>query len=357
MAGEQGNPTYPLWDGFESVADYAKKVNLPPTKTLDLGNNVKIEFVLIPAGKFIMGTPEPEPVDEERFHKQIQNAQILLAVSGGVLLVLLFGIIAQAIRKRQRPKYSLLWLLAMTVVAGLAVLGGVNWKKSSWELESARAEQEAAKARFILASSSEKPAHRVTLTWPFYMGKFTVTQEQYQQVIGSNPSQFKGKDNPVESVSWDDAQTFCKTLAAQIKQIVRLPSEAEWEFSCRAGTTTTFYSGDTEADLARVAWNFESSAGTTHPVGKKEPNGFGLYDMCGNVWQWCEDKFSENYLGQTEIVNPDGPIGGKNRTIRGGCWYNGSSDCRSASRGGGSLPNNRVDGIGFRVVVMPVLKK
>jgi len=130
-AGEQQTqPAYPLWDGTESVADYATKVNLPPTKTLDLGNGVKMELVLIPAGKFVMGTPEPAPVDEEGFRKKIVTGQALLAASAVALVAILTVVIVQAIRKRQRPRYSLLWLLAMTVMAGGCVLSGLHWRNS-----------------------------------------------------------------------------------------------------------------------------------------------------------------------------------------------------------------------------------
>ena len=143
---------------------------------------------------------------------------------------------------------------------------------------------------------------------PFYMGKFAVTQGHYQAVTGQNPSQFKGRDNPVETVSWNDAQAFCKKLTSKQIQAVRLPTEAEWEFACRAGTRTRYYSGDTEADLALVAWySAKNSKGTTHPVGQKEANTFGLYDMHGNVWQWCQDWYGEDYYGKSEAENPKGP--------------------------------------------------
>jgi len=363
-----GESAYPLWDGSESVAEYAKKVGLPPTKTLDLGNSVNLELVLIPAGKFTMGTPEPTPVDEHGFHKKIITGQMLLAVSSGILVVLLAFIIVKAIRKRQRPKYSLLWLLAITVLAGGSVLSGLHWQQSVQGLEKARAEYPAAKVRYDVAEKSEKPAHSVTLTKPFYMGKFTVTQEQYQQVIGRNPSDFIGKDNPVERVSWDDTHHFCDKLTEKTKQIVRLPTEAEWEYSCRAGTTTMYYSGDTEADLARVAWYDENSNNTTHAVGKKDSNAFGLYDMHGNVWQWCQDWWYEKYYTETPVENPVGPqsdafrefvhgLDGGERVFRGGSWLNEAKDCRSAYRfkKGGSLRVS-ADFIGFRVVAEPAQK-
>ena len=135
-AGEPGK--YPLWDGQESVEQYAQRVNLPPTKTLDLGNGVTLETVLIPAGEFVMGTPKPEPVDEYGFHKKIVVGQVLLALSGGVLLVLVGTVVIRAIRRRRRPQYSLARFLAMIVVAGAGVLSGIHWWHSARTLEKAR---------------------------------------------------------------------------------------------------------------------------------------------------------------------------------------------------------------------------
>jgi len=352
-AGEPGK--YPLWDGQETIVQYAQRANLPPTKTLDLGNGVTLETVLIPAGEFVMGTPEPEPVDEEGFNKKVVVGQALLAAGGGVLLVLVGTVVVRAIRRRRRPQYSLARFLAMIVAAGGCVLSGMHWRQSVQTLAAAKADYAAAKARYDSASPDEKPAHPVTLTQPFYMGKYDVTQEQYQQVTGTNPSGFKGKNNPVEMVSWDDAQAFCKRLTEQTKQAVRLPTEAEWEYACRAGTTSTYHSGDTEADLARVGWYYANSTNTTHPVGQKEPNAFGLYDMHGNVWQWCQDWYGENYYGKSEAENPQGPAQGAYRVLRGGSWYRHPLFCRSANRYR-YYPVNRYIIIGFRVVVVPAFR-
>ena len=347
-----GEPAWPLWDGQESVAQYAKRANLPPTQSLDLGNGVKIELVLIPAGQFSMGTPEPPPVDEDGFRKKIVTGQALLAASAGALLVMLLVVVVRAIRKKRRPQLSLGLLLLVTVAAGGAVLSSVHWWQSARGLEQAKVDFIAAKARYDLADKDEKPAHTVTLTQPLYVGKFVVTQEQYQAVIGANPSNFKGKDNPVEQVSWDDAQTYCKKVTEQTKQTVRLPTEAEWEFACRAGTTTTYHSGDAEADLARVAWYYANSKSTTHPVGQKEPNAFGLYDMHGNVWQWCEDWWEDDYA-KSASENPQGPTQGAFRLLRGGSWIDvAPMDCRSASRSGHG-PGLRYDYVGFRVGLVP----
>ena len=343
-------PAFPLWDGQESVANYAKKVNLPPTQTLDLGNGVKLDLVLIPAGKFIMGTPEPTPVDEVAFQNKILTGQALLAVSAVALLVMLTVVLFRAIRQRRRPQLSLGRLLLVTVAAGGCLLSGLHWRHTVQTLAMANAEYTAAKVRYNSANPEEKPAHSVTLTQPFYMGKFAVTQEQYQAVTAATPSHFKGKDNPVEMVSWDDSKAFCKKLAEQTKQLVRFPTEAEWEYACRAGTTTTYHSGDTEADLARVAWYNADSKGTTHPVGQKEANAFGLYDMHGNVWQWCQDQRDENYYSKAPAENPQGPEQGAVRLLRGGSWFNDPMFCRSARRNW-LLPDLPSKLIGFRVVV------
>jgi len=352
LAGEQ---QYPLWDCTESVAEYAKKVNLPATKSLDLGNGVKLELVLIPAGQFIMGTPEPTPVDEDGFRKKIITGQVLSAVSSGMLLVLLTFVVVKSIRKRQRPKYSLLWLLALTVMAGGCVLSGLHWRQSAQGLEKAQADLFSAKWRYDFARPHEHPGHLVVLTRPFYVGKFAVTQEQYEQATGTNPSHFTGKNNPVEHVTWANARIFCNKLSGQTKETVRLPTEAEWEFACRAGTTTNYNSGDDESDLARAAWYGANGMNKTHPVGGKEPNAFGLYDMHGNVWQWCQDWYGADYYANSPAENPEGPKEGESRVLRGGSWFDGAKYCRSTSRYDYDI-GDRGRNLGFRVVVEPAIK-
>ena len=354
--GAEPPAAWPLWDGHESTAKYAQRVNLPPAKTLDLGNGVKLETVLIPAGKFIMGTPEPEPVDEDGFRKKIVTGQAFLAASGGVLFVMLSVVVIRAIRLRRRPQYSLARFIVMMLVLSVGVLGGEHWWYSSQALENARVEYQAALARYKECNGDEKTAHKVIITTPFYFGKFSVTQEQYQQVIGVNPSRFKGKDNPVEMVSWDDSQEFCKKLGQATNQTVRLPTEAEWEYSCRAGTSTNYYSGDSEGDLKRVAWygaNHGISNSTTHPVGQKDPNLFGLYDMHGNVWQWCQDWF--NAYSANEVADPQGYAQSPGRVLRGGSWLDDPSLCRSAFRFWHDS-GSRFYHFGFRVVVVPAAR-
>ena len=354
---------YPLWDGQETIEQYARRANLEPTKSLDLGNGVKLETVLIPAGKFTMGTPEPTPVDEEGYRKKIVTGQVVLGLGGGALLVLLGVVLTRAIRKRQRPQYSLAYLVVMVLVAGVGVLGGTHWWHSARLLAEAKAEYQWALARFNDSDYWEKPAHEVTLTKPFYVGRFEVTQEQYQQVMGVNPGLFQGRDLPVEPVSWEEAEEFCKKASEVARAsgsrgdpegrptVIRLPTEAEWEHACRAGTRTTYNTGDTEADLDRAAWCSANSGNGSHPVGQKTPNAWGLYDIHGNVWEWCADWYRD--YGPEIATDPQGPTKGRFRVLRGGSWIDDPGTCRSARRyrGDPDARNYLID-LGFRVAVM-----
>jgi formylglycine-generating enzyme required for sulfatase activity len=198
----------------------------------------------------------------------------------------------------------------------------------------------------------EKPTHKVTLTQPFQLGMYEVTQEQYAKVVGTNPSKNKGSANPVEQVSWLDAVAFCKLLSdlpeeKASRYVYRLPTEAEWEHACRAGTTSDYSFGNGDSELGDYAWNSKNSGGTSHPVGGKQPNGFGLYDMHGNVWEWCQD-WKGDYLSSS-VINPTGPVTGGSRRNRGGGWGDGSNRCRSAYRGG-NTPDYRRSHLGFRLV-------
>lgn len=347
--------SYPLWHG-ESVEAYAKKVGLPSTKTLDLGSGVTMEFVLIPAGKFMMGTPKPFRVDEEHFQIQKWTGQTGVAVSAGVLLAMLAFVIIRAIRDRHRPQLSLRRLLVLALVSGVGVLSGLHWWYSEQERKEAFAEYYSGYARYAEAyASEENPAHNVTITTPFYMGKYEVTQEQGRQVMGSNPSQFRGgSDLPVETVSWLGAHEFCKRVQEKTGVILRLPSEAQWEYACRAGTRTAYYSGDDEASLDRVGWYGGNCGGKTHPVGQKEANVFGLYDMHGNVGEWCEDDWHDDYTGAPTDGSAwiDKPRYHR-RVVRGGSWgfVSRPLKMRSAWRDY-KWPYDGHDSIGFRCVLV-----
>jgi formylglycine-generating enzyme required for sulfatase activity len=341
-------PNWPMWDGSETVEQYARRAGLETTKTLDLGNGVKLEMVLIPAGRFTMGTPEPKAVDEEGFRKKISTGQMALGIGGGVLLVLLGVVAVRAIRRRQRPQYSLADFVVMILAAGVGLGGGTRWWESARTLAEAKTKYQVTSARFKDADESEIPAHEVTLTQPFYLGKFEVTQEQYQQVMQKNPSHFQGPDLPVEQVSWDDAQEFCKKASEKTALTIRLPTEGEWEYACRAGTKTTYSTGDAWSDLDRAAWHYFNSNNTTHPVGQKAPNAWGLHDMHGNVWEWCADWFEPYKAGAA--TDPQGPAQGEARVKRGGSWhYCPFGGCQSTRRLRFD-PDARFDSFGFRVV-------
>ncbi len=197
--------------------------------------------------------------------------------------------------------------------------------------------------------------HEVTLTKPFKMGVHEVTQAQYEQVMGVNPSKFKGADNPVETVSWYDAIAFCRRLSALPTEkaagnVYRLPTEAEWEYACRAGTTTKFSFGDDDSEFEHYGWYYENSGNKPHQVGSKQPNAWGLYDMHGSVFEWCQDWYGDYPSGS--VTDPSGATSGSDRVLRGGCFYLTAEFCRSADRYG-ITPSGRYVWYGFRVSLSP----
>jgi len=179
---------------------------------------------------------------------------------------------------------------------------------------------------------SDKEVCKVTLTKPFYLGKYEVTQEQWEKVMGNNPSDFKGAKNPVDQVSYADCQSFVTRMKEKVPgQTFRLPTEAEWEYSCRGGATGDYCYGDGEGLLAEYAWYSSNANNMTHPVGEKKPNAWGLYDMHGNVWEWCADWYGE--YPATAVDDPQGPASGSGWVNRGGSWSSDADCCCSAFRG------------------------
>ena len=247
--------------------------------------------------------------------------------------------------------------------------------------------------------SDDEEQHEVEITKPFYMGVYDVTQTEYEKVMGKNPSWFSatggGKDRvqgmetsrfpvmargtgrvahrvqgmdtsrfPVETVSWDDAVEFCRKLSELLEEkgagrVYRLPTEAEWEYACRAGTTTVFHFGNSlSSEQANFDGNYPyggvgkgKSLQRTTTVGSYKPNAFGLYDMHGNVWQWCADWYGSDYNGSSPKQNPTGPETASGRVLRGGGWFNGGGYCRSANRRC-SGPGDRSNDFGFRMAAV-----
>jgi formylglycine-generating enzyme required for sulfatase activity len=222
------------------------------------------------------------------------------------------------------------------------------------------------------AKDQQNPQHKVTITGPFYLGVYEVTQHEYKQVMGVNPSGFLRDSEllPVEKVSWLDAVTFCNKLSEREGRLpyyeidgrtvtilggngYRLPTEAEWEYACRAprdsGGATKHPFGNDESELASYAWFRGIGEFETHPVGQKKPNRWGLYDMQGNVWEWCQDWFGENYYKQSPAEDPRGPMRGAERVLRGGCWFYPPYACRPAYRDFLEPEDRSHDSVGFRV--------
>jgi len=248
-----------------------KTIGLPKELTVDLGGGVKLEIVLIPAGEFLMGSPDS---DKDSF------------------------------------PFEFVW----------------------------------------------KPQHRVRITKPFYMGKYLVTQEQWEAVMGNNPSYFKGPKNPVEMVSWEDCQKFLKRLNDKVGGgKFQLPTEAQWEYACRAGSKTKYCFGDDERQLGDYAWHDKIWGGKTHPVGEKKPNAWGLYDMHGNTFEWCQDWWNAGYYRESPVDDPPGAATGSSRVNRGGSWYTPAWSCRSAFRYRDS-PGGRLPVLGLRVSRVPADK-
>ena len=238
----------------------AQEVKPGKVDVIDLGKDVKLEMVLVPAGKFMMGSPASE---KDRNEKETQ--------------------------------------------------------------------------------------HEVTLTKPFYMGKYEVTQEQWFEIMGENPSREKGRKLPVTNVSWEDCQEFIKKLNAKTDGGYRLPTESEWEYACRAGTTTAYSFGD--KITPKDANYLDSKIDKPVAVGSYEPNAFGLYDMHGNVWEWCEDWRGEYPFAETD-TDPKGPANGEYRVLRGGSFHNNELCARSSLRNN-DLSTNRASTYGFRLARTP----
>jgi formylglycine-generating enzyme required for sulfatase activity len=204
---------------------------------------------------------------------------------------------------------------------------------------------------FENANDDETPTHRVTISQPFYLGKYEVTQEQWVAVMGENPSNFKGRNNPVEQVSWDDAQAFISKLNQKEKtDKYRLPTEAEWEYAARAGTNTTYSFGDDAGQFGQYGWYDGNSGETTHPVGQLQPNAWGLHDMYGNVWEWVQDWYGEHYYADSPSSDPPGPASGSSRVFRGGSWGSPAKRSRSAYRYD-YTPDYRVSYLGLRLLL------
>ena len=300
----------------------------------------------------------------------VAAGQVAAAAISPTLAALTEGVMKAMLLNKLKTVTALLMMSMVTVISAMLVWGQTEDKGKGVEKPAAKAEKQEPQAQekkdppknftnrigmkfvwikpgsFMMGSPKEEKErrddetqHKVTLTKGFYMGVYTVTQEQWQEVMGNNPSFFRDKKNlPVESVPWDDCQEFIKKLREKDKKLYRLPTEAEWEYTCRAGTTTPFHFGQTiSTDQANYNGDFPYGDGkkgvyrdNTTPVGSFPANAWGLHDMHGNVLQWCQDIYGD--YPQKEVVDPTGPEKGQFRVLRGGAWFFSPGDCRSAYR-------------------------
>ena len=229
--------------------------------------------------------------------------------------------------------------------------GGVKWEGVLIPAGSFVMGSPAGEAKTEEQSALEKQ-HKVTLTKPFYLGKFELTQAQYEKVMGENPSGTKGGDLPVHNVSWQNAQDFCEKLGKQLGRTVQLPTEAQWEYACRAGTTTAYHTGNTIADLDRAGWHGGNSERKLHPGGEKMANAWGVYDMHGNIREFTRDFHDGKPLD--DATDPAGPKDGdpNNHVVRGGAYTANAAvvlNCRAATR----KPTEALAITGFRIVIAP----
>jgi formylglycine-generating enzyme required for sulfatase activity len=203
------------------------------------------------------------------------------------------------------------------------------------------------------AFEDELPQHKVVISRSFYIGEYEVTQAQWVAIMGNNPSKFKDRKRPVEQVAWDDVKEFIHILNKKEKtNAYRLPTEAEWEYAARAGSDTTYCFGDDPDDLSQYAWINENSGKKTHPVAKLKKNAWGIYDMHGNVWEWCQDNYGDKYYSNSPLMDPKGPSKGSLRVGRGGSWSSDARHCRSAVRYHDSQGDRDPD-VGFRLIWQP----
>jgi formylglycine-generating enzyme required for sulfatase activity len=263
---------------------------------------------------------------------------------------------------RQLKPYKWVETIAIVVSFGLVgLLTGCGSKSTNEKATATKSEPQSpavasgtdmiqiAAGRFVMGDKGEADAapHEVSVS-AFMMDKYLVTQELYQRLMAGNPSRWKGPKNPVEQVRWSDAVKFCnqRSQAEGLQPCYnltnwtcnfdatgyRLPTEAEWEYACRAGTTTAYYFGDSASQLGDYAWFDKNSGGHPQPVGQKRPNAWGLYDLSGNVWEWCNDFYLVDYYQKSPKEDPRGPETGETKVVRGGAWRFSDQTCRAGYR-------------------------
>lgn len=339
-------PSWPMWEPGESIEAYAKRAGLEPAQSFDLGNGETLEVVLLPAGSYRMGTPPPEePPDRWYYGWAIMFLGLIFLVSFVTL------VIARVYHKKAKLQLSLRHLLLVLLSLAVAMMGYMRWREN--EARWRRYERDL--ETYNYTESNERPAHKVTLTRPVYIGKYEVTEGQFEKVWPTRPPPPPPDlRKAVSHVPFRQAEDWCHALSGQLDRVVRLPFEEEWEFAARGGTETPFFFGTSENLLGTYAHVYEGRGAAAHAVGLKQPNPFGLFDVYGNVSEWCYVR-RRRYSDAEDAIGPDAELTDL-ATLRGGSSRASFQQARSARRGiFDSEWNYRgaaiFQGMGFRVVV------
>lgn len=338
--------SWPVLQPNESVAEYSWRVGLPEVQTVDLGNSVTLEMRLIPPGKNSIGTPspvQPQRPDRFLFYMKVIVALALLLIAGTLFL-------SRRNRTGRPFQIKLVALIFIFLLLAVVLYSCVNWYKVITRYGEETVRYQADKARFSVSETNERPSKIIVVDKPFYISATEVTQEQFYEVTGMTPPYLFQSNWGKLPITWlsetpkagQDIQVFLKNLTVRTHLDFRLPSEGEWEFSCRAGSIGNYYSGDSESDLAKVGW-YTGNTGTKvglSPVGLLPPNKFGLHDMHGNANEICETYFALHSLVETSQKE-------NYLMARGGSWVDEAHYCRSASR----RTTNTATVLGLRLVL------
>jgi hypothetical protein len=304
--------TYPQWDGIESAAEYAKRIGVPPTLEINLGCKTILEMVLIPNGRVTVGTAAPVK-PEVSLYRTVES-QTIIGIGASFAIGLLIIPLGRALRLRQRPIFSIRWLMIFTLGLSLVFFGTVRLcEPDPW------VRYHEALARYEQLPQWERGTVSKTIAQPFYMSRYKVTQIQSKQVW-NQPYTVPGNLNPLQITEAYELKIFCDDIDYRVpmeQSYFRLPTDAEWEFACRAGSTGDDYVDGNDSELDAVAWYSINSGRAIQPVGMKRPNSFGLFDMLGD-------------LQECAVSEPDWRFNGY--SVRGGSWNSTAQYCRAASR-------------------------
>lgn len=367
---------WPKWESGELVQNYAAKIGLPTEISLKLADATTLPYVplgpadesseiikmrLIPPGRYRMGIEDPHPINYSLIDKGLLTAKCTYYSGTLVLIALCLPSLLGSFRRRRLPTISLIRFVTIPVAIGIILLGFLWRNQNLQRLKELETELLLQQKDFNQSDENERPAHWVNLSKPFYISQFEITQEQYWAVAKLKPSSdFHGwgLNQPVENVRWEEASYYCQlmnrldpgTELGLVNWVVRLPTEAEWEYVAREGKSGSRSIPPSELDA--VGWYRGNSKLRVNPVGQKEPNAFGVYDLMGNVREWCLDTFRQTYYTESPDIDPLPSLIGDAKVIRGSDCFSESQECRITRRSHYHFAS-RSNSIGFRIVLAP----